>query len=180
MNDDNPYWDTEGGENTTDKVYLLSIAEASNTAYGFNGTFDGDSEARGAKNTSYAKECGAKMSPYTEYEENGFWWLRLPGSNSFNAAFVNMGGYGYFNGWDVNSDDFAVRPVLHLNLSSSNLGVMQEKLLRKGAAARHRRHQHLRRHQNLLQRLLSALKTKNTLPILKSHCLIFQTLDQPN
>lgn len=121
VNDDNPYWDTEGGENTTDKVYLLSIAEASNTAYGFNGTFDDDSEARGAKNTSYAKECGAKMSPYTEYEGNGFWWLRLPGSNSFNAAFVNMGGYGYFNGWDVNSDDFAVRPALHLNLSSSTL-----------------------------------------------------------
>ena len=132
MNDDNPYWDTEGGENTTDKVYLLSIAEASNTAYGFNGTFDGDSEARGAKNTSYAKECGAKMSPYTEYEENGFWWLRLPGSNSFNAAFVNMGGYGYFNGWDVNSDDFAVRPVLHLNLSSSNLWSYAGKVTAEG------------------------------------------------
>lgn len=121
VNEDNPYWDTEGGENTTDKVYLLSIAEASNTAYGFNGMFDADSEARGAKNTSYAKECGAKMSPYTEYEGNGYWWLRLPGSNSFNASFVNIGGYGYFNGWDVNSDDFAVRPALHLNLSSSNL-----------------------------------------------------------
>ena len=121
VNEDNPYWDTEGGENTTDKVYLLSIAEASNTAYGFNGMFDADSEARGAKNTSYAKECGAKMSPYTEYEGNGYWWLRLPGSNSFNASFVNIGGYGYFNGWDVNSDDFAVRPALHLNLSSSTL-----------------------------------------------------------
>lgn len=34
VNEDNPYYDTEGGNNTTDKVYLLSIAEASNPAYG--------------------------------------------------------------------------------------------------------------------------------------------------
>ncbi len=35
--------------NTTDKVYLLSIAEASNTGYGFNGEFRTDSETREAK-----------------------------------------------------------------------------------------------------------------------------------
>ena len=37
VNEDNPYFGTEGGENTPDKVYLLSIAEASNTAEGGNG-----------------------------------------------------------------------------------------------------------------------------------------------
>ncbi len=56
----------EGGVNTTDKVYLLSIAEASNTAYGFNGEFNTDSETREAKNTAYAKECGASTSTSTE------------------------------------------------------------------------------------------------------------------
>lgn len=120
VNEDNPYFGIEGGANTIDKVYLLSIAEASNTAYGFNGTFDASSETREAKNTAYAKECGTS----TEYEGNGCWWLRSPGSVSFNASFVNMYGYGYFNGWNVNSDDYAVRavrPALHLNLSSSTL-----------------------------------------------------------
>ena len=62
VNDDNPYHGTEGGENTTDKVYLLSIAEVSNTAYGFNGDFQTSSETREAKNTAYAKECGALES----------------------------------------------------------------------------------------------------------------------
>ena len=120
VNEDNPYFGIEGGANTIDKVYLLSIAEASNTAYGFNGTFDASSETREAKNTAYAKECGTS----TEYEGNGCWWLRSPGSVSFNASFVNMYGYGYFNGWNVISDDYAVRavrPALHLNLSSSTL-----------------------------------------------------------
>ena len=117
VNEDNPYWDTEGGENTTDKVYLLSIAEASNTAYGFNGTFDADSEARVATNTAYKDGMNA-------VGKADCWWLRSPGSVSFNASFVNMYGYGYFNGWNVNSDDYAVRavrPALHLNLSSSTL-----------------------------------------------------------
>lgn len=49
VNEDNSYYGTEGGVNTTDKVYLLSIAEASNTAYGFNGEFNTESETREAK-----------------------------------------------------------------------------------------------------------------------------------
>ena len=53
VNEDNPYYGTEGGVNTIDKVYLLSIAEASNTAYGFNGEFRTDSETRVATNTAY-------------------------------------------------------------------------------------------------------------------------------
>lgn len=121
VNDDNPKYGTEGGENTTDKVYLLSIAEASNTAYGFNGEFNTSSHTREAKNTAYAKERGAWTSTVTEYEGNGWWWLWSPGSLSTNASFVTNYGYGLYNGIDVYNDDPAVRPALHLNLSSSNL-----------------------------------------------------------
>ena len=120
VNDDNPYYDTEGGENTTDKVYLLSIAEASNTGYGFNGEFRTDSETREAKNTAYAKECGAWTSTSTEYEGNGCWWLRSPGDYSDLASSVSDNGYGYGLD-DVYKDIIAVRPALHLNLSSSTL-----------------------------------------------------------
>ncbi len=123
VNEDNPYWDTEGGENTTDKVYLLSIAEASNTAYGFNGEFHADSETREAKNTAYAKECGASTDTSTEseYEGNGDWWLRSPGRLSDDASYVYYIGRGFYDGYDVNYNHFAVRPALHLNLSSSTL-----------------------------------------------------------
>ncbi len=121
VNDDNPYYGTEGGENTTDKVYLLSIAETSNTAYGFNGEFNTSSNTREAKNTAYAKECGAWTSTSTEYEGNGWWWLRSPGGNSNSASDVLGNGYGYDGGDYVNNVDGAVRPALHLNLSSSTL-----------------------------------------------------------
>lgn len=132
VNDDNPYTGKEGGENTTDKVYLLSIAEASNMVYGFNGKFNTRSETRMAKNTVYAKECGAWTSTSTEYEEGsywwwlrspgyGYWWLRSPGYDSRCASSVDNSGYGSGIGNDVDCGLIAVRPVLHLNLSSSTL-----------------------------------------------------------
>ena len=131
VNDDNPYYDTEGGENTTDKVYLLSIAEAGNTAYGFNGEFRTESETREAKNTAYAKECGAWTSTSTEYEGNGCWWLRSPGDYSDLASSVSDNGYGYGLD-DVYKDIIAVRPALHLNLSSSTLWSYAGKVTSEG------------------------------------------------
>ncbi len=132
VNDDNLYYDTEGGENTTDKVYLLSIAEASNTAYGFYGVFRAVSETREAKNTAYAKECGASTSTSTECEGNGWWWLRSPDNDSDRASNVGSDGYGYYSGDHVSSDSSAVRPALHLNLSSSNLWSYAGKVTSEG------------------------------------------------
>ena len=109
VNEDNPYYGTEGGVNTIDKVYLLSIAEASNTVYGFNGEFRTESETREAKSTAYAKWQGP-------------WWLRSPGGSSEGASAVNFGtGYGPNAGYCVFVAYGLVRPVLHLNLSSSTL-----------------------------------------------------------
>mgnify|MGYP001059784882 CR=1 FL=1 len=138
VNEDNPYYGTEGGVNTIDKVYLLSIAEACNTAYGFNGEFNTNSETREAKNTAYAKECDALMSPYTEYEGNGFWWLRSPGEDSGDASYVSCNGCGKYYGDYVNSGLYgnnAVRPALHLNLSSSNLWSYAGKVTSKGESS---------------------------------------------
>ena len=132
VNEDNPYYDTEGGENTTDKVYLLSIAEASNTAYGFNGEFRTESETREAKNTAYAKECGVLTSTSTEYEGNGYWWLRSPGSYGNDASYVYNTGCGIESGDYVDNDDYAVRPALHLNLSSSTLWSYAGKVTSEG------------------------------------------------
>ena len=130
VNDDNPKYGTEGGENTTDKVYILSIAEASNTAYGFNGEFHAYSETREAKNTAYAKECGACTSTSTEYEGNGDWWLRSPGHVSLYASNVNYSGRG--GSLSVYYGGDAVRPALHLNLSSSTLWSYAGKVTSEG------------------------------------------------
>ncbi len=117
VNEDN--YGTEGGNDTTDQVYLLSIAEASNAEYGFNSEFQTESKTREAKNTAYAKSQGAWTSTSTEYEGNGAWWLRSPGDNSASASGVSTYGYGGYD--SVYSGDDVVRPALHLNLSSSPL-----------------------------------------------------------
>ncbi len=136
VNDDNPYYGTEGGANTIDKVYLLSIAEASNAAYGFNSEFNTNSETREAKNTAYAKECGASTSTSTEYEGDGWWWVRSPGYGSNYASYVSINGCGIYRGYgSVDYASYAVRPALHLNLSSSTLWSYAGKVTSKGESS---------------------------------------------
>ena len=130
VNEDNPYYGTEGGVNTTDKVYLLSIAEAGNTAYGFNSEFSTKSETRVATNTAYvAGKDGMRAVGRASY-----WWLRSPGGGSIYASSVFYDGLGLIGGNDVNCDSIAVRPALHLNLSSSTRWSYAGKVTSEGAS----------------------------------------------
>jgi Fibronectin type III domain. len=111
---------TENGidkKGTSDKVYLLSVAEAANPSYGFSSSLD-DSETRQAKNTEYAKGRGALTDDAARSAGNGWWWLRSSGENL--TSVVNVGYYGkiFKNGYDPTYKKDAVRPVLHLDLSS--------------------------------------------------------------
>ena len=85
-NEDNPNYGTEGGNNTLDKIYLLSIAEASNAAYGFDSESGEDSNTREALNTAYVAARDEEM--HAADEADGF-WLRSPGKYGSLAAFVN-------------------------------------------------------------------------------------------
>ena len=118
INDNNPYYDTEGGNDTNDKIYLLSIDEVRNVNYGFDKKFDKDSLSRMVKNTAYAKECG--ISTEKEYPGNGMWLLRSPGYGGNNVAHVWYSGMGHEDGLFIgfNDTDAGVRPALHLNLSA--------------------------------------------------------------
>lgn len=115
-NEDNQFFGTKGGKKTSDKVYMLSLNEVWNPAYGFSSE-DTYSETRVSKNTAYAKACGAG---------NGFWWLRTPGSFQYFAAIVMGNGdvayagsaVGTLNLPNTAESKWGVRPVLHLNLSS--------------------------------------------------------------
>ena len=118
-NEDNPVYGIKGGDNTQDKVYLLSIAEVGNVAYGFSSKLNEGSKIRYAKNTGYAKKQGAYTDTIASRAGNGWWWLRSPGYNSSNAAYVNTNGYGDDYGIYVNYGSCAVRPALHINLSST-------------------------------------------------------------
>ena len=112
----NPDWSTDGGNNTNDKVFLLSIEEASKTDYGFNSSYyaEDDSSGRVSTNTAYV----AAHENMSGSGQADFWWLRSPGFPDSNAATVNNNGYLGRNGGKVGGNSIAVRPAFNLNLSS--------------------------------------------------------------
>ena len=107
INQDNPVYGTEGGNNTFDKIFLLSLSEVSEQQdgekYGFL-----DDEIRACGKSDFSKT-------------GSWWWLRSPGYDSGYAAGVYDYGWVYRYGHDVGSSDDGVRPALHLNLSSPHL-----------------------------------------------------------
>lgn len=119
VNEDNIDFGTAGGNTTSDKIFLLSQNEVKNPNYGFNSEYKTMSETRQCKASAYAvaNNCWANSEVYVG---NCCWWLRSPGNYFHTATSVYYGGSGYYGGDFVSSDDFGVRPALHLNLSSSS------------------------------------------------------------
>lgn len=112
----NPFYGTPGGADTTDKVFLLSLEEALNTAYGFSSNTSDTKEISGrvSLNTAYAANQG--VISYSN--ESGIWWLRSPGREDNQAAVVYMNGSIPMNTNYVTDGYVAVRPALNLNLKS--------------------------------------------------------------
>ena len=111
---------TDPGKETQDKVFLLSINEV--------GRYFDERVSRRCKATAYAVAQGA------DADSGGlaWWWLRSPGENQCNAAFVaNM---TYDVGIDVNFGICTVRPAMWIDLElyTNNLRV-HESEANKGA-----------------------------------------------
>ena len=120
VNDDNPSYGTEGGKDTSDKVYLLSIDEVTNPEYGFTSSTN-STDTREAVNTAYVADGGEiKSSSMESAGSADYWWLRSPGGNSTYASYVYGNGYVSTFGFYVNIYGNAARPALHLNLSSAS------------------------------------------------------------
>ena len=117
INADNPSYSTEGGIDTRDKVFLLSLAEATNTAYGFTDS-NSDTDTRKATNTAYVANGG--KSGTNQMRGAGVadrWWLRSPGDDAHDAALVLGKGSVADSGAYV-SNAYGVRPAFNLNLNS--------------------------------------------------------------
>ena len=112
VNDDNPDYNTEGGENTNDKIFLLSVDEARNSSY-----FADDNSRKGT-NTAYVADGGKIDGNMFGVGAADYWWLRSPGDYGFIAAIV----YGYggvdSRGSSVSYVSRAVRPAFNLDLTS--------------------------------------------------------------
>ena len=94
INNDNSVYGTAGGNDTEDNIFLLSIDEAN----------------------KYFKSDDERIANYDG--EAAWWWLRSPGYDGSNAAYVNRGGNVDYFGDYVSHDDIAIRPALWINLES--------------------------------------------------------------
>ncbi|MDR3277195.1 MAG: DUF6273 domain-containing protein [Oscillospiraceae bacterium] len=92
-NPDNPSYGTDGGNDTDDKVFLLSLDEV-------NRHFSSDDERMANYGNTWA-----------------WWWLRSPGHDDDRAAYVYGDGDVLVYGFDVDSGSGGVRPALWLDIS---------------------------------------------------------------
>ena len=101
-NEDNFETKTSGGNDTKDKVFLLSQKEAE--------TLFSNKKERIAKATGYTQKTGV----YVNERTNALWWLRSPGNGSDAAGTVHWNGWINSDGYYVYYDDDGVRPALYL------------------------------------------------------------------
>ncbi|MDO4484473.1 MAG: DUF6273 domain-containing protein [Clostridia bacterium] len=109
-------WTTNGGNNTLDKVFLLSYAEA-NKYFGVTRENSNNTKSR-VHPTDYAVKQGAyaSSSETSEGAKAGWWWLRLPGSSQGYAAYVSADGSLRDSG--VSRGSGCIRPAFWVNLES--------------------------------------------------------------
>lgn len=115
-----PAYYTSPDPTTYDKVYLLSAAEASNAAYGFDTEVSASSRTRQAKATDHAYMSGVYRSGLSDNYGSCIWWLRSFVGAMIDRTGIKGEGKVYNPGYGVDFKSFyGVRPALHINLSSS-------------------------------------------------------------
>ena len=98
VNVNNPNYSTNGGNDTIDKVFLLSIDEVNR----------------------YFPSANDRIVTFSK-KKYVSWWLRSPGADNLNAASVAVGGgLGNNYGLDVTYDNIGVRPALWIDISKFN------------------------------------------------------------
>lgn len=118
-NKNNFNYGTDGGNDTQDKIFLLSESEIYTDAaklYGFVSGNDKEDEACGVASSVYAKAMGTCVcADVLDINiENCWWWLRTPGKYNTNAVKVcPHGGISY----DVHMCHYGVRPALNLDFT---------------------------------------------------------------
>lgn len=101
----NPTYNTVGGNDTEDRLFLLSRSEAY--------LYFADDGARKGQSTAYAKANGIYGSG-----EDCLWWLRSPGSRRQYAACIQSHGVVDSHGTYADYKNYGVRPAFWMDLMS--------------------------------------------------------------
>jgi len=111
-NEDNQWFGITGGNDTTDRIFLLSLAEVV-SFFGDSGQLrDRNPKSKYFINDQYRMARIAKLDGATSW-----WWLRSPGLFGSNAAQVYTGGSIHVCGHRVGNVYGGVRPALVLQLA---------------------------------------------------------------
>ncbi len=137
INEDNPDYGTEGGNDTRDNIYLLSIGEVTDPSYGFCEDYSTDSVSRRVQASNYAHAMGVYTNPSTDYQGNCWGCLRSPGINTGFYAVVCSNGEVDRSGNNVDIKGDAVVPALHINLSSGLWSLADDGTSGEGEEAEH-------------------------------------------
>jgi len=111
-NGDNQWHGTNGGNDTNDKVFLLSLEEVLK--------YFGDSGQLKINNPDSMYFINDRYNEKRMAKFNGdwtWWWLRSPGNAKYGAAYVGVDGYIYPNGNGVFDTSSGVRPALWLKIN---------------------------------------------------------------
>lgn len=101
----NPTYKTQRGENTYDKIFLLSIDEANK--------YFPTSEKTKCTVTPLAKKNGA----YCDTLGYGYWWLRTTGEYANEISYIFYSGGVSTKGYDATGTIFGVRPAMWISLA---------------------------------------------------------------
>jgi len=105
----NPRYGTDGGVETIDKIFLLSLDEV--VKY-FGDSGDLKKGKGPVLNDKYSR---ARITREVDGEE-WLWWLRSPGDNPVQAAFVGENGVLFISGGGVAFDKSGIRPAMWIKI----------------------------------------------------------------
>lgn len=124
---DNLLHKTKGGKDTKDQVFLLSIREMLNEAYGFPTDYMLYSKTRRLAPTDYAHAMGIWMSSYNEEYGDYCWWLlRSPGSHTKAVSLVYRFGHVYQDGYYADTKYYGICPALRVDVDSNAWTLIKE------------------------------------------------------
>ena len=144
LNNSNQVYGTDGGNNTSDKIFCLSSDEVIkyfNNPDPYSGETMKGSKFSATRPTNYA--ISENISTYKNLVNNGTawqkgnsrYWLRSPGIRASAAAIIGYAGLLWQGGVETNKwidDDYqiypGVRPALWVNISSLDNGDEEEDL----------------------------------------------------
>ena len=111
-NNDNPWDNTNGGNSTSDRIFLLSISEVVKY-FGDSGKLQ--TKQFGPKGEAWWFDDQYSSNRSAKYgSKNAWWWLRSPGYIGSHAAYIRTNGDVHIHGEGFKGNGGGVRPVLWL------------------------------------------------------------------